>query len=136
MGVKFTDVPKFRDYNLRHLRSINYLLIKGGNMSIHPSLRRTPKDKQQRSVLKRIERVQKLINEEKWQEDKIFSLPKIKTIRMKIKKEKAAEPVAAVGTETTVAAPAGGAKPQGATPGASEKTKESTKAKPETKQAK
>ncbi|MEW6170083.1 MAG: small basic protein [Candidatus Omnitrophota bacterium] len=105
-------------------------------MSIHPSLRRTPKDKQQRSVLKRIERVQKLISEEKWQEDKIFNLPKIKTIRMKIKKEKAAEAAAAVGTEATATTVTPGAKPQGQTPAALDKTKESSKSKPETKQAK
>lgn len=104
-------------------------------MSIHPSLRKDTKDKQQRSVLKRIERVNKLMDEEKWQDDNVFSLPKIKTVKLKIKKEKTAE-AAAVTTAGAPGAPgaapaAGSAAAQPA--GAAGKAKETSKSKPEAK---
>jgi small basic protein (TIGR04137 family) len=80
-------------------------------MSIHPSLNFSEKDKKQRSVLKRIERIKHLIEKNEWKEgDKIFGLPKIKSVRIKIKKEKiekAAEGVAAEGA-APAAAPAAG----------------------------
>ena len=58
-------------------------------MSIHPSLASSDKDKKQRSVLKRIERLRHMKDKEQWKEgDKVYGLPKIKTIRIKIKKEK------------------------------------------------
>ncbi|OGW77580.1 MAG: hypothetical protein A3I73_05250 [Omnitrophica bacterium RIFCSPLOWO2_02_FULL_45_16] len=60
-------------------------------MSQHPSLRISDKDKKQRSVLKRHERVKQLEEKEKWgEEDSVFGLPKVKVTRFKIKKEKAA----------------------------------------------
>lgn len=103
-------------------------------MSIHPSLRKDTKDKQQRSVLKRIERVNKLMEEEKWHDDNVFSLPKIKAVRLKIKKEKAVE---AAGVTTAGAAGAPGAPgAAGAAPapaGAAGKAKEAGKSKPEGK---
>lgn len=72
-------------------------------MSIHPSLASSDKDKKQRSVLKRIERLRQMKDKEQWKEgDKVYGLPKIKTIRIKIKKEKAAE-------KATEAAPVEGA---------------------------
>ncbi|MFH1655524.1 MAG: small basic protein [Candidatus Omnitrophota bacterium] len=62
-------------------------------MSIHPSLRGADKDKQQRSVLKRIERIKYLIGKGLWKEgDAVFGLPKIKVIKIKFKKEKAEKP--------------------------------------------
>ena len=74
-------------------------------MSQHPSLRSSEKDKQHRSVLKRYERLKILKSKEKWKEDSsVFGLPKVKVLRFKIKKEKAA--VAAEGAEAT-AVPAG-----------------------------
>ena len=77
-------------------------------MSQHPSLRISDKDKKQRSVLKRHERVKILKEKEKWEEeDSVFGLPKVKITRFKIKKEKAA--AAAEGAEGEVAAPAAGA---------------------------
>ena len=68
-------------------------------MSQHPSLRSSDKDKKQRSVLKRYERVKTLQDKEKWDEkkDSVFGLPKVKVTRFKIKKEKAA--AAAEGAE-------------------------------------
>ncbi len=103
-------------------------------MSIHPSLRKDTKDKQQRSVLKRIERVNKLMDEEKWQDDKVFSLPKIKTIKLKIKKEKVVE-AAAVTTAGAPGAPGATPAPGAASAptGAAGKAKEAAKSKPEAK---
>jgi hypothetical protein len=76
-------------------------------MSQHPSLRSSDKDKKQRSVLKRYERIKTLQDKEKWDEkkDSVFGLPKVKVTRFKIKKEKAA---AVEGAETAegAAAPA------------------------------
>ncbi len=60
-------------------------------MSQHPSLRSSDKDKAQRSVLKRYERIKILKDKEKWTEnDSVYKLPKIKIAKFKIKKEKAA----------------------------------------------
>lgn len=59
-------------------------------MSLHPSLSISDKDKKQRSVLKRSERIRNMMEKGQWKEgDDIYRLPKIKTIRIKIKKEKA-----------------------------------------------
>ena len=72
-------------------------------MSQHPSLRSSDKDKKHRSVLKRFERIKILKDKEKWQEDdSVYGLPKVKIVRFKIKKEKAA---AVEGAETTEAVP-------------------------------
>lgn len=76
-------------------------------MSIHPSLKLSDKDKKQRSVLKRTERLRTMMEREEWKPgDKVCGLPKIKTLRIKIKKEKAAEKVEAAVTATEGAAPA------------------------------
>ena len=78
-------------------------------MSQHPSLRISDKDKKQRSVLKRHERIKTLKEKEKWEdEDSVYGLPKVKVTRFKIKKEKAA--AAAEGAEGAAAAP--GAAPE------------------------
>jgi small basic protein (TIGR04137 family) len=83
-------------------------------MSQHPSLRSSDKDKKQRSVLKRYERVKALQDKEKWDEkkDSVFGLPKVKVTRFKIKKEKAAP---AEGAETAEGAAAGATGVAGAT---------------------
>lgn len=60
-------------------------------MSQHPSLRIDQKGKGHRSVLKRAERIKILEKLGKWKDgDSVFSLPKVKTLRFRIKKEKAA----------------------------------------------
>lgn len=85
-------------------------------MSQHPSLRSSDKDKAQRSVLKRYERVKILKDKEEWTEkDSVYKLPKLKVVKFKVKKEKAA----AEGAEEGAAATAPGATP--ATPAASPK---------------
>ncbi|MFH0764270.1 MAG: small basic protein [Candidatus Omnitrophota bacterium] len=67
-------------------------------MSQHPSLSSSDKDKQHRSVLKRYEKVKILKDKEKWKDgDSVYGLPKVKIVRFKIKKEKAA---AAEGAES------------------------------------
>ena len=75
-------------------------------MSIHPSLSSSAKAKKTRSVLKRAERLKILMDKDSWKEGQsIFALPKIKTIRLKIKKEKAAAPAAAEATAEAEATP-------------------------------
>ena len=87
-------------------------------MSIHPSLAISDKDKKQRSVLKHTERIRTMLDKNQWKEgDKVYGLPKIKAIRIKIKKEKAekVEEATTPGAAPT-AAPTGGkeaAKPAG-----------------------
>lgn len=73
-------------------------------MSIHPSLGAAVKGKQQKSVLKRTERIKHMVSKGLWKNDtKVFGLPKIKAVRIKIKKEKAGEKPA---EEGAAAAPA------------------------------
>ncbi len=75
-------------------------------MSIHPSLAISEKDKKQRSVLKRSERIRMMKEKGEWKEgDDIYRLPKIKTIRIKIKKEKAEKAEATTAEGAPAAAP-------------------------------
>lgn len=61
-------------------------------MSMHPTLKASSKHKKQRSVLKRTERLKIMSEKEEWKlGDSVYGLPKIKTIKFKIKKEKAVE---------------------------------------------
>lgn len=85
-------------------------------MSIHPSLSISEKDKKPRSVLKRGERIRMMMEKGQWKEgDDVYRLPKIKTVRIKIKKEKAekAETTTVEGAATT-ASPAKEAPAKGA----------------------
>ncbi|OGW83642.1 MAG: hypothetical protein A2987_04675 [Omnitrophica bacterium RIFCSPLOWO2_01_FULL_45_10] len=69
-------------------------------MSQHPSLKSSDKNKQHRSVLKRFERIKILKDKGLWKdEDSVYRLPKVKVIKFKMKKEKAAaaEETAAAG---------------------------------------
>ena len=93
-------------------------------MSQHSSLRAGRRSKQHRSVLKRFERLKTLKEKEAWREGmSVFGIPKVKTVRIKVKKEKAAEaakpeeaaatPTAAAPQATEKGAPKGqAAKPQ------------------------
>lgn len=70
-------------------------------MTQHPSLKIKGSGAAHRSVLKRFERILRLQKEEKWKEgDPIFGLPKVKTIRVKIKKEKPTAPTPEEGVTT------------------------------------
>ncbi|MCX5700129.1 MAG: small basic protein [Candidatus Omnitrophica bacterium] len=85
-------------------------------MSIHPSLTISEKDKKQRSVLKRTERIRAMSEKGKWIEgDMVYGLPKLKTVRIKIKKEKAekVETAATPGATAEAAAPASKEAPAG-----------------------
>ena len=75
-------------------------------MSQHPSLRMDSVGAKHRNVLSRLERIKKMQEENRWQErPSIYNLPKIKSVKIKVKKIK--EPkVAAEGVEG--AAPAAG----------------------------
>ena len=101
-------------------------------MSQHPSLHSSDNDKKNRSVLKRYERISLLKDKEKWKEDdSVFGLPKVKIVKFKVKKEKAAADTAAVEGEAT---PAAGASPAAkAAPAAKEGAKPAADAKKEAK---
>lgn len=72
-------------------------------MSQHPSLKSKGKEKAHRSVWKRFERLKFLSEKDKWAEsDSVYGLEKIKLLKVKIKKEKAAE-AAAEGAEGAAA---------------------------------
>jgi len=62
-------------------------------MSLHPSLRQGNSKGSSRTVMKRDERIKKLIKEGKWNDKSgVFGLPKVKIVRMKAaKKEKKQE---------------------------------------------
>jgi len=78
-------------------------------MSVHPSLNISEQDKKTRSVLKRTERIRQMQEKGSWKEgNPVYGLPKLKSLRIKIKKEK----VEKAGTTTAEAgaAPAGQAK--------------------------
>ncbi len=86
-------------------------------MSIHPSLSKTGKDSKPRSVLKRTERLRTMMEKGGWKEgDDVYGLPKIKTIRIKIKKEKAAEKPEAAAVEGAAPAAAAGETKEQITP--------------------
>jgi small basic protein (TIGR04137 family) len=75
---------------------------------MHPSLKATEKGKKQKSVLKRIERIKSMLDKEKWKEgDDFYHLPKLKTVRIKIKKEKVEKAAEGVTAEAAAVAPAG-----------------------------
>lgn len=62
-------------------------------MSQHPSLRLTDVGKQHRNVLKRHERIKKLAEEGRWRNgDPVFRLPKVKSLKIKVKKKGEAGP--------------------------------------------
>ncbi|MFN7169956.1 MAG: small basic protein [Candidatus Omnitrophota bacterium] len=73
-------------------------------MSQHPSLKFSRADTRHRNVLKRIERIKLLREQGKLETiDSLFKLPKVKRIRLKIKKEKAEEKTKAPAPETASA---------------------------------
>ncbi len=92
-------------------------------MSQHPSLRMDSVGAKHRNVFKRLERVKKLQEMGTWNDRaSIYNLPKVKSLKIKMKKVKeaketpaegaAAAPVAA-GKPAAAAKPAAGAKPAG-----------------------
>lgn len=110
-------------------------------MSQHPSLRSSDKGKQHRSVLKRYEKIKILKDKEKWDDkDSVFGLAKVRVVKFKVKKEKAAAvegdeaaaPVAGVaGTAAVPGTPAAkGAAPQAKTAPAAPAAKGAAKAAP------
>jgi small basic protein (TIGR04137 family) len=81
-------------------------------MSIDKSLRRKNQLVRARNVLKRDERIKKLMDEERWPDGRSpFGLPKVKVVKIVVKKAKKAkeEEKAAEGAEGAAAAPAAAA---------------------------
>lgn len=100
-------------------------------MSQHPSLRIDNSQTKHRNVLKRHERIHRLIELEKWNDrPSAFGLPKVKSMKVKMKKMKAEKAEGA-------AAPPGLAPgaPPAATPAAEKKGAPSSKAAPSPKAA-
>jgi small basic protein (TIGR04137 family) len=84
-------------------------------MSIHPSLNISDKDKKARSVMKRTERIRTMMEKGQWKEgDDVYKLPKIKAVRIKIKKEKAEKATEAAATAEGAAPAAAETKEQAA----------------------
>ena len=79
-------------------------------MAIHPSLKTSDKVKKARSVMKRSERIRSMMEKGQWKEgDDVYGLPKIKAVRIKIKKEKVEKVAEVVAGAEGAAAPAAGA---------------------------
>lgn len=94
-------------------------------MAIHPSLKISDKDTKQRTVLKRTERLRSMMHSSKWKDgDSVFGLPKMKTLRIKIKKEKAEKAETAATAEGAAPAAAAETKEPTAGKGAAGKTQE------------
>ena len=76
-------------------------------MSMHSSLQSGDINKKHRNVLKRFERLTILKQKNKWNKgESVFGLPKIKALKTKIKKQKAAAAEAPAAAEAAEAAPA------------------------------
>jgi len=85
-------------------------------MSQHPSLRCDSVGTKHRNVLKRLERIKRLEKENRWNENsKIFGLPKVKCIKIKVKKssegKEAKDATKEAGATTASAASAADKKP-------------------------
>ena len=75
-------------------------------MSQHPSLRMDSVGAKHRNVLKRFERVKKMMEENKWQDrPSVLGLPKIKSMKIKVKKTKEAPAEAGAPGAAGAAAP-------------------------------
>ncbi len=94
-------------------------------MSIHPSLKSSNTMKRHRSVLSRLERVQVLQEKGKLdlESGSVLGMPKVRHLKVKVRKEKAAATTDAAGTEAKpgVSAPAAGAAKTPAAPAAAAK---------------
>lgn len=76
-------------------------------MSQHPSLRVDSVGVKHRNVLKRLERIKKLQEEGKWNDARtIYNLPKIKSLKIKVKKGGGKEKKEGEGEAAAGAAPA------------------------------
>jgi small basic protein (TIGR04137 family) len=90
-------------------------------MTIDPSLRVRAGSIQNRNVLTRAERLQKLREAERWNEGQpVFGLPKVRVVKMTLKKKKKAkaEEGAEAGAEGATPAAAGAAAPAAPAAGA------------------
>lgn len=80
-------------------------------MSQHPSLREDSVGGKHRNVFTRLERIKKLQDQKKWSTNgSVFGLPKVKSMKIKVKKA-AAKAEGAKTAEGAVKAPEGAPKP-------------------------
>ena len=97
-------------------------------MSQHSSLKIDPTRTRHRNVLKRHERIQRLLELEKWNDrPSAYGLPKVKSLKIKVKKVKAEKVVGAAAAKP--AGQATSAPTTAATPTAAEKKKQAPTAK-------
>ena len=76
-------------------------------MSVDKSLKMSGKLRRHRSVLSRAERIERLIDEEKWEDGKsVFGLPKVKTVRVRRRGKAKEKPEAAEAQAEGTEAPA------------------------------
>ncbi len=81
-------------------------------MSQHTSLKVASVGKKHRNVLKRYERIKRLQETEKWADRKTaYGLPKIKSMKIKVRKAKSEKAGAAEGATGAAATPAPAAAP-------------------------
>jgi len=87
-------------------------------VSVHPSLKVNKVGAKHRNVLKRYERLEKLEEEERWESGgSVYGLPKVKSQKMKVKKEAKTEDEEGKPAEGEAAAPSAGTAPStGTTP--------------------
>ena len=98
-------------------------------MSQHRSLKVDSVGARHRNVLSRIERVKKLKDQKRWDEEKsVFNLPKLKSLKIKVKKSAAKE--GAPGAEGAAAPAAAGKPAAGAKPAAAPAKKAAAPAAP------
>lgn len=91
-------------------------------MSQHPSLKMSGVGKAHRNVLKRYERVKKLADEGRWTpQQPVFGLPKVKSLKIKVRKKSEAAAKTAEGAAPAEGAPA--AAPAAKVPGAEKPAK-------------
>ncbi len=84
-------------------------------MSQHRSLKIDSVGARHRNVLSRIERIKKLKDQKRWDDSKsAFNLPKLKSLKIKVKKSAAPKEGAEAGAQGAAAAPAAGGKPAAA----------------------
>lgn len=90
-------------------------------MGMHKSLTISGKLRRHRNVLTRVERLEALLKEGRWQEGQsVFGLPKVRSIMLKAKPKPKAADEAAAGTEAA-AAPGAAPAAKGAAPAAGAK---------------
>ena len=81
--------PIIRGFNLRFYGDSDRPKMRENSMTIDKSLKISAGGVKQRNVLTRPERLQKLIESERWSEgDSVLGLPKVRVVKISMKKKK------------------------------------------------